>query len=60
MSGSMSNGFVICLIFSIVVWRQIQLMARTLEDSFNPVIYLIGSGIVAIAAMGLVAALLVL
>lgn len=53
-------AFILCLVCSLVVLRQIQLMARTLAGSFNTVIYLLGAGLVVAAGVGLVGALVVL
>lgn len=53
-------AFLLALVFALVVMRQVQLMAHTLEGSFNPVIHLLGWGLVAAAGLGLVAAALVL
>jgi hypothetical protein len=53
-------AFVIYLIFSLVVLRQIQLMSETLDDTFNPIILVVGIGLVVVAAFGLVGAVLLL
>lgn len=53
-------AFVLYLVFSLVVLRQIQLMSETLDDTFNPIILIIGIGLVVLAAFGLVGAVVLL
>lgn len=53
-------AFVVYLIFSLVVFRQIQLMSQTLDDSFNPIIMIVGMSLVALAGFGLVGAVVLL
>lgn len=53
-------GFGLYLLFSLVVWRQIQLMGKTLNGSMHLPIKLIGTAIVAVAGVALVLALVIL
>lgn len=53
-------AYLVYFLFALVVFRQMQLMAKTLEDAFSPVIGLVGYLLIFLAGFGLVAAFLFL
>ncbi len=53
-------AFVLCLLFTVVVTRQIQLMSRTLESSIGPLIRGLGPLMMLVAGVGLVVSLILL
>lgn len=53
-------GFGLYLLFSLIVWRQIQLMSKTLNGTLYIPIKLIGTGLVVTAGIVLILSVMVL
>lgn len=53
-------GFGLYLLFSLIVWRQIQLMSKTLNGTLHIPIKLIGTGLVVTALLVLALSVMVL
>ncbi len=54
------GGFGLYLLFSLVVWRQIQLMSKTLNGTLQTPIKAIGSGLVVMAVVAVCLAVVIL